>query len=192
MRGILDEERCQLGFTDAVIEHIEPILEKFGFERVEASCRFVVYQSSDVSLDIVHDLLSNEIGIELQRLHPPLERCTFGAVLLSAGESYSFQASTLKRVDAVVGRIAGLLQEYGRKVLIGDVETYQRLSNELKERSKQYTKKFVLGPIRDAAKAAWKKQDFVAVIELYESIEKELTALERRRLIYARSNTHEN
>ena len=89
--------RERLGFSEAVIRHIEPVLAQFGFHRVDTSCYVVAYKSSAVSLEVVHDFLSYDIGIEFRRLYAPSEHCTLGGILASGGENCSFQASTPQR-----------------------------------------------------------------------------------------------
>lgn len=180
--------RERLGFSEAVIRHIEPVLAQFGFHRVDTSCYAVAYQSSAVSLEVVHDFLSYDIGIEFRRLYAPSEHCTLGGILESVGEVCSFQASTPQRIDEVISRIADLFREYGAGALTGDIDTYQRLGAEAETRSEVYTKKVVQEPIRTAAIAAWQRHDYAKVKELYESIAADLTAVEKKRLEYAKSH----
>ncbi|RKX23425.1 MAG: hypothetical protein DRP47_12810 [Candidatus Zixiibacteriota bacterium] len=177
-----------LGFSEAVMRYIEPVLTQFGFRLVDTSCYVVSYQSSAVSLEVVHDLLSYDIGMEFRRLYAPSEHCTLGGILASVGEVCSFQASTPQRIDAVISRIADLLRKYGAGALNGDIDTYQRLVAEAKARSEAYTKKVVQEPIRTAAIDAWQKHDYAKVKELYESIGADLTAVEKKRLEYAKSH----
>ena len=121
------EEREHLGFTEAVRRHIEPVLMPFGFRRTEQSCYVVMYESAKVFLQVIHDPMSYDIGIEFWRLAEPSERCTLGGLLVSAGEYRSFQASTPDRVYTAIGEITDLLRRYGTEALTGDPRTYQRL-----------------------------------------------------------------
>jgi hypothetical protein len=81
-----------------------------------------------------------------------------------------------------------LFREYGAGALTGDIDTYQRLGAEAETRSEVYTKKVVQEPIRTAAIAAWQRHDYAKVKELYESIAADLTAVEKKRLEYAKSH----
>lgn len=181
-------DREHLGFAEAVIRQIEPLLAQFGFRRVDTSCYLVAYHSSTVSLEVIHDLRSYDIGMEFRRVSTPSEHCTLGGMLASVGEVCSFQASTPQRIDAVLSRIGDLLREHGTGVLTGDTGTYQHLVAEAQARSEAYTKKVVQEPIRSAAIDAWQRHDYARVRELYGAILADLTAVEKKRLEYARSH----
>lgn len=181
------DEREQLGFAEAVQRHIEPVLSPIGFRRTEQSCYVVMYESAKVFLQVIHDPMSYCIGIEFWRLAEPSERCTLGGILAFAGEYRNFQASTPDRVNTALEEMADLLQKYGMEVLTGDIRTFQRLVRDSEARSKAYTKEVVQQPIRATAHDAWQKREYAKVRELYESIEADLTPVERKRLEYAKS-----
>jgi hypothetical protein len=183
------EEREHLGFAEAVLRHIEPVLVPLGFGRTEQSCYAVMYESAKVFLQVIHDPMSYGIGIEFWRLAEPSERCTLGGLLASAGEYRSFQSSTPDGVNTAIVEIADLLRRYGTEALTGDPRTYQRLVKDAEARSEAYTKEVVQQPIRTAAHAAWQKRDYAKVRELYESIDADLTPVERKRLDYAKSHS---
>jgi hypothetical protein len=178
------ERRELLGFAEAVVRHIEPLVTSLGFHRTNMSCYAVVYESPIVSLKVVHDRLSYGIGLGFQRIENPSERCSLDDILASDGKYRSFQASTPGRVNMVIAEIADLLRRYGAEALMGDAETYNRLIKEAEARSDVYTKKVVQQPIRIAAEVAWQRQDYTKVREFYESIAEDLTTVEKKRLEY--------
>jgi len=183
------KEREHLGFAEAVLRHIEPVLAPLGFRRTEQSCYVFMYESAKVFLQVIHDPMSYAIGIEFWRLAKPSERCTLGGLLASAGEYRSFQASTPDGVNTAIVEIADLLRRHGRESLTGAPGTYERLVKDIEARSEAYTKEIVQQPIRTAAHAAWQRGDFAKVRELYESIDADLTPVERKRLDYAKSHS---
>jgi len=183
------EGRERLGFAEAVLRHIEPVLVPLGFRRTKQSCYVVMYESENVFLQVIHDPMSYDIGIEFWRLAEPSERCTLGGLLASVGEYRSFQASTPGRVNATIVEIADLLRSCGTESLAGAPGAYQRLVKDAEARSEAYTKEVVQQPIRTAAHAAWQRRDYAKVRELYESIEADLTPVEQKRLDYAKSHS---
>jgi hypothetical protein len=182
------DQREHLGFAEAVIKHIEPLVISFGFHRASISCYAVVYQSPNVSLEVIHDRLSYGIWVEFRRVESPFEECTLGDILASDGKCRCFQASTPDRVNMIIAEIADLLRMFGTDALRGDAETYKRLIKEAEARSEAYTKEVVQQPIRLAAEAAWQRRDYTKARELYESIAEDLTTVEKGRLEYAKSH----
>lgn len=182
------EEREHLGFVEAVLRHIEPVLMPRGFRRTEQSCYVVMYESAMVFLQVIHDPMSYDLGIESWRRAEPSARFTLGGLLASVGEYQGFQASTPDGVNTAVMEIADLLRRYGMEALAGDPKTYQRLVKEAEARSESYTNEVVQEPIRAAAHAAWQRHDYAKVCRLYESIAADLTPVERKRLAYAKSH----
>ncbi len=180
--------RDKLGFVKAVNLYIEPLLVSSGFVRTAATNCLVAYRSPDVVLTVVHDRLSYDVGIEFSRLDDPDLRGTLGGLLAMKGESLGFQASTPERLESVLKRMAGLLEEHGGPVLAGDDEVFRALVADTKIRSEVYTRSVVQKPVRQAADDAWRKREFARVVDLYESIEVDLTAVELSRLQYARSH----
>ena len=81
--------------------------------------------------------------------------------------------------------IAGLLREYGKAVLAGEPMAFDQMAEIRRVRNESLTKEVVQKPIRKAAEAAWQNHDYVAVRDLYASIELDLTPTEKKKLAYA-------
>lgn len=105
----------------AVNLYIEPLLVSYGYIRAAATYYPVEYRSPDVVLTVVDERLSYDVGIEFSRLDDPDLRGTLGGLLAMIGESFGFQASTPERLEAVLKRMANLLEKY-----CGPVLTYRR------------------------------------------------------------------
>ena len=186
------ESRRRLGFIEAVLRHISPILESRGFFCVEATPFAVRFESNDVVLTVSHDRLSFEIAVTLalkceNERASTLSDLPYAIATTSTLGSDFFQASEPAAIDTSVGAIAGILKDYGEGAIGGDREAYKRMRYHAEVRNQLYTKQIVQEPVRAAAEEAWRHHDYVKVRELYGSIEDDLTQVEVGRLRYARS-----
>lgn len=176
-----------LGFASSVHAIVGPILSKYDFAIKYESPLAVGFQSTNVDLSVFRRPYSYEIDIDVchmsHREHFSLQDIIdsqdgIGGVLL--------QASSPARVVQCLTSMAVLLATYGQNILKGDLAAFQHMSLYVKTRDENVTREIVTRPIRDAAESAWKRKDYCKVLELYKSIIQELTAIEERRLEYAR------
>ena len=184
-------KRERLGFAEAVSEYISPVLADRGFTCIEATPYSVKFQSPNVALTVFHDLISYEIDVVYARQADPSQRYDLRNMLDAAGskEPIFFQASTYDRIIEAMKTIADLLRKYGGDVLAGNLASFQRIGETAQDRNAAYTKEVVQKPIRKAAEDAWQKRDYAKVRDLYGPIEADLTAVEKKRLDYARSHS---
>jgi len=188
-----DNARERLGFVKAVAEHIAPVLNDYGFICTESTPCIVKFQSAQVEAAVSHDRLSYEIGASFARKAEPTQRCTLADLLNAAlGPGHKqqtfFQASKADDVAWCVKTIAELLRKYGQAVLSGQRTAYQRIEELSRVQNEAFTKQVVQQPVRLKAEEAWQSHNYAEVQDLYESIEADLTPLEKKRLEYARGN----
>ena len=184
----------RLGFADAVATDIAPLLASRGFARSETTPFSVKFHSPNVGVEIFHDPYSFEIELVFARRAEPSSqlglRDMLDAVLgLGHKETWFFQASTHDRVIACIQAIAQLLRRFGEAVLAGDPMAYQQMEQIARRRNKACTNQIVQRPIRMSAEDAWRNHDYAKVRDLYDSIEADLTPVEKKRLAYARSHS---
>lgn len=181
------KDRRSLGFEEAVRTLLEPVLNRYGFVRVEESSHLVQFESPHVSLALLHQPVSYELDLVVTRKDWPDRHFSLQDVLeaTQGAKPTFFQASSADRVSLCVTLITQLLQEYGDGVLRGDMDAYDRMAKAQDARSQELTNEVVSRPIREAAEAAWKNKDYVQVKRLYESVRGDLTPTEVRRLNYA-------
>jgi hypothetical protein len=182
-----------LAFPKAVMEHLGVWLRRRGFVCLESSAHVVRFRSDKVVLELWHEPLSFELEVQFGRAAKPEEQFSLGDLLdavLGAGhkEEKFFQASDAARVDACVKKIAELLREHAGAVLEGEGAVYERIGQTAQSTSAAYTKQVMNGPVRKAAEEAWRAHDYHKVRDLYDSISSDLTALEQRRLRYAKTH----
>ena len=189
--------RDRLGFADAVREHIAPVLTAQGFTCCEAGPYMARFTSATITLAVSRDPVSYEIEVTFARKADPSRRCNLRDMLELASapgrkDGAFFQASQPERVIECVRTIAGLLREYGKTVLAGEPTAFDRMAEISRLRNEAYTKEVVQKPIRKRAEEAWRNHDYLTVLDLYASIEADLTPIEKKRLEYAESHSAGN
>lgn len=186
--------RERLGFAEAVRHYIAPVLTARCFTCSEATPYVVKFTSPTVVLALSHAPVSYEIQVTLARKAAPSQLYTLRDILdLALGPEHKdqgfFQASERGRVFECVRAIGDILSKYGETVLPGEPAVYERMDETARHRNEAYTKQVVQGPIRKAAEKAWQEHDYAKVRDLYDSIEPDLTPVERKRLEYAKSHS---
>jgi hypothetical protein len=185
-----DNPRERLGFERTVAQYLKPILITCEFICTESTLYLVKFESLRVVTTMSHDRLSYEIEVAFARKAELAQRFTLADVLRAAlgpghDQQKSFQASKAQDVEWCVKTIAGLLERYGQAILEEQPAAYRRVAKIAHAQNNTYTKQVVQKPIRDKAEKAWRNQDYAQVRDIYESIESDLTSLEKRRRIYA-------
>jgi hypothetical protein len=185
--------RAALGFTEVVLATFDFLIKEYGFHCVTTELTFVRYESQFVFVNIYHGRASYVLGFEVGQLVEPgtaEQKFTIGEIidLMSAQKETGFtflQASTRDRVQMLVPRLAELARKYAGDALRGDPLAFERLQDLQSRRSKEYLKEMELHRIRQKADDAWRKKDYTTVVELYKSIDKDLTHLETKKLQYS-------
>jgi hypothetical protein len=189
--------RRQLRFEEAVLAGFD-FLRSHGFKLVETGPTLVRFESRKVFVNIYHGRASYEIGVEVG-LKARSEKYGLDYIVSWAGEtawkaegfgrSTMFQVSSWEGVQRIVPRVAEIVRKYGEPFLGGDARFYGQLDDANRRASAEFTKRQHLAAIRKLADAAWSEKNFSRLYELYQSIEEDLTAIESKRLSYARKQT---
>lgn len=97
-----------------------------------------------------------------------------------------FQVSEEGRLGPFLEKLAEDMRTYGQPALAGDRVFFRRLRAFRSAKSHAYMRDMELRHVRSEAEKAWRKRELDKVIELYSSIENDLTESERSKLDYAR------
>lgn len=195
-RTIPNPARAQLGFTEQVLSAFR-FLTEFDLRCVRAEPTFVRYESSRVFVNIYHDHASYELGVEIGLLvdvrKEKEQAFSIGEIidLMGAREEtgYTFmQASTTERVKQLVPKLAELVRHYAGPALQGNFFTFEQLEEARQGKSDKYLKEIELGRIRSEAEKAWHEKNYSKLVELYSSIQEDLTPTETKKLAYARKH----
>ena len=89
-------------------------------------------------------------------------------------------------MELALDTIAETVRAVAMPLLLLDTSSFAKLDATHLELCEQLIEEFDRAPFRRKADAAWKKKDFVKVVELYESIIDYLSEVELKKLDYAR------
>jgi hypothetical protein len=185
-------ERAKLGFKETVLSSFE-FLSDFHLHPVQKEETFVRYESSEVFVNVFHGRASFELGVEIGRLKQPTEKLTFYDIVAWAGaekaegfgQHVTFQVSSRKGVQEFVPKLALLIKKHATSLLRGDGAEYDSALAIQSNRAEEYAKEVNLKSVRGKAEAARQAKDYAQVVELYDSMRKDLTEVEGKRLAYA-------
>lgn len=197
-------DRWKLRFKEAVLENFK-FLRKYGFRPVRADVTFVRYETSWYSfkrrfyVNVYHARGGYDMGVEIGPKDNDREMVNLPWMLKWAGApefdvyfgpsvtKTAFLAETRDAVQAVVPRMADLVQKYAEPFLKRDAGAFRSL-NEIVEHSNEAWIEKVnrSAPRRHEAALAWEAQDFGRVIDIFETLEDDLTEGERAKLAEAK------
>jgi hypothetical protein len=98
------------------------------------------------------------------------------------GKAASYMASDEEKLRKGLQRLSDYVNMYGHEALSGNVEFYKQIQKNRETLEKTYAAGNRIDNIEELAKAAWEKQDYIEIINLYESISEHLSPLQRKRL----------
>ena len=99
-----------------------------------------------------------------------------------------FKVANETRLGPFVEKLAEDTKAFGQPALAGDPLFFQRLEAFRATVAKEYTRSLRLRTIRSEADKAWRNRKFDKLIDLYTSIENDLTRSEKGKLQYARKH----
>jgi len=189
-------KRRELGFAELVSKYFWYLETEYGYRLGESHDTAVRYQSSLLCVTVHHDRLSYEVDFFVSprssetsvtyALAPILKALAQGNV----GATF-FQASTRSSLEDCVATIADVVHRWCDALLKADKVTLNKVHKAYCEMGEETTSHYVVTPIKEKAHDAWRRRDYEEVIRLCQSIESELTEVERKRLDYARRKTVE-
>ncbi|HLA04390.1 MAG TPA: hypothetical protein VJZ16_00265 [Syntrophales bacterium] len=182
-------------FPEMVEHHFRFLEQELGFIMVEASETFIQYRSQLFFVNIYHGRQSYEVGFEVGRIDEAPLRYGLSALLMVVVPEYNgntfFQARDKKTLQKSVERLAQIVKAHCHYLLMGDLETWKKLENIRQLEKKQLHQNYFVRPTKNEALGAWQRRDYEEVICKYETIETDLTEIERRRLACARKKIKE-
>jgi hypothetical protein len=183
----------RLHFADEVARAFS-FLEDAGFRLVNRDAARLQYKTDKVFVTVEWDPRSGEINVFIGRQPRNDEpRDAFSLRDLLAMQDVRvperrmpFQVSEEGRLGPFLEKLAEDMRKYGQPALAGDRVFFRRLRAFRSAQSHAYMRDMELRRVRSEAEKAWRKRELDRVIELYTSIENDLTESERGKLDYAR------
>jgi hypothetical protein len=98
------------------------------------------------------------------------------------GESASYMASDEEKLENGLRKLSDYVKLYCREALLGNAEFYNNIQKGKEAYEKECAFRNKIGHIEELAKAAWEKQGYIEIINLYEPIAEFLSPLQKKRL----------
>jgi hypothetical protein len=187
--------RASLGFAEAVTSAFKFLVEDLAFRCVRKDVTIVRFESDSVFVNVYHGRISFELNVEIG------ER-TVGGVLpenpftiedilhlvnpKQATNYRPYQVHTFDSVRKFVSELSRLTKEYAIPALKGDRHFFERLNDSRTQKSNAYMKELRLNRTRTEVETAWHQKNYPRVVELYDSMNADLTPAEAKRLAYAK------
>jgi hypothetical protein len=184
-------------FESAVRREFSFLERKYGFRLCEVKqdgyVKSMRYASSDVYVILFYGPAAYEPELSFGRIGVD---DVPGAMSFHAGDLTISKSSAEvdtpnsqgSKIERIVAGFARWLDEYGSDYLNGDQVVFERMAVRRAENIAAWGKEERIGQQKGKAEPAWKEKHYAEVVALLESMEGELTELERSRLAYARKH----
>lgn len=189
-------DRKSLEFPEMVIEHFSFLEQELGYSVVQALDTFVQYRYKVIFVNVYHGRSSYEVGFEIGRSDmSPTRRYHYSVILKAVAPEYKgqvfLQADNKEALRFCIDKIAQIAKTYCQSLFIGDDRTWKALEHAGEVLNEELYQEYTIRPVKNRALEAWQRRDFKEVIRLYESVEKELNDIERKRFFYAKKKIDE-
>jgi len=191
--------RAGLAFRQEALSVFDFLTADYDFTCTRAELNLLTYESESLYVDVYHDPLSYEVGVDLGKLgHDAERKRSFALVELMHLEDP--QKAEDFRCPAVVNpeqmrpalvHLSELLKTHAGRVLRGDSSVLKRARREGARFERERAEKSRLRQVRSRANAAFGEKDYAKAAGLYESIKDELSPAEVRKLEYSNKRTFE-
>jgi hypothetical protein len=179
-----------LGFEPTVRQAFGFLSSKFGFTCSKSTPTSVLYRSASVEVEIILDLRSYEIDVEVKRIGRdrsfPLYRVIELTSPTEAQRWRLVQTSTAARVKEFIPQLASLLQKYGGPTLLGDPKMFAELRSLEESGAMRTTREFQIREARRLAEHEWQSKNYAKLVSILSPIQEELTDSEFARFVYAK------
>ena len=193
-KTIPNPNREEFGFPEAVLQAFG-FLEEKGFHCTQKNITLVRYESPRVFVNIFHGRASYELNAEIGLLTTsPKEKeraFSIGEIVeLTSGQpraAYSPpQSSAPEGVKRFVLQLASTINTYAGPALEGNRSFFEQLSQLRLKNSNTYLTELKMKHLQEEAEKAWRDKDYRRFLKLYEPVQQNLSAADRKKLAYAR------
>lgn len=177
-----------------VVRYEFSYLSSYGFQCVKEEPTFVRYESETTFLNIYHGRSSFEIAAEFGWLkHDSQLYNIYELMRLSdpeEAERYrkrrNYIAIRPETVVTGVKRLSSVIKRYSSPFLNNDSTISAKLAKQQKEIINRFADEILSSQVRPKAEEAFRRKNYAEVVKLYESIESQLSMVERKKLEYCR------
>jgi hypothetical protein len=165
-------------------------LDGAGFRLAHIEPSHLRYESPNSVVSIYWDARSGELeALVGLRSSAGQQQDTYSltdVVGMQGTRTQPAQVADESRLQPFVDQLADDLRHCAQPALAGDRMFFQRLEAFRHANGEALTRDLQLRQVRSAAEVAWRNQDFAKVTELYSSVERDLSEVEKSKLEYAR------
>lgn len=171
-------------------------LESVGYRCIEGTLNQLRYEAARTIVTIEWDSHSGELNLYIglqSRGGGPQDAYSLTDILAMENvdvpeRRMPFQIAEESGLDPFIKKLAEDTQTYAQAALTGDRMFFRRLKAFRNTQAQVYMRDMKISQIRDKAEDAWRERHLDKIINLYTSIEKHLSKLERAKLDYARKH----
>jgi hypothetical protein len=171
-------------FLESVLVHFK-FLEQFGCEFYKIAYGHILYSSRSVDINLYYERISFELYL-IVALKTLNLSCSIDEIIQLRWHSKSSRqykyATSIEMIDKAVAEIALLLERYGKDFITGNIASFKEIDQRKQKQHDIFIQETMLDEIEKKAISAWKDKDYNAVIEIYNSILKHLTPIQRKKL----------
>ena len=191
--------RARLEFRQEALSVFAFLSADYDFSCTHADPNLLTYESETLYVDVYHDPLSYEVGVDLGKLsHDAGRKRSFALVELMRLEdpqkAENFRCPAVVKPDQMrpaLVHLSELLKTYAGRVLRGDSSVLKRARRESARFERERAEKSRLRQVRSRANAAFGEKDYAKAAALYESIKDDLSPAEVRKLEYSNKRAFE-
>jgi hypothetical protein len=185
----------RIGFPEQAEEAFSFLADN-GFRIVDRGATGIQYETGRAFVRIEWEPRSGELNVFLG-VQPskgePSDSFALGDLLgmegVEAGDGkMPFQVADETRLGPFLKRLAEDTRIHAQPALAGDRMYFHRLKAFRDAQGQAFMRDMKLRRVRSEAEKAWQRQELEKVADLYDSIEDDLTEVERGKLAYARKH----
>jgi hypothetical protein len=171
-------------------------LERAGFRLTQSDPARLQYETAQVFVTVEWDTRSGELNVFIG-LQPSIGEAghAFSLTDLLAMEGVNvserrapFQVAEESKLGPFLDKLGEDLQAHARSALSGDRMFFRRLNTFRSAQAQKYMREMELRRVRTEAESAWQNRQLDKIVDLYSSIEDQLTDSEKVKLVYAKRN----
>jgi hypothetical protein len=176
-------------FVRAVRDSVAPGFERLGFTLTRIGPRFLELSSPNYLVRLFQGRKSSTIGMELVRDNEVINLQHLLGI--SKMSSPGMTATTERTLRRCLQWLHDFLFPRFERLFLGDSAEYRNVLDQARANDAHYTHHLIVAPMIRLASEAFREKRYEDVVSILEPLESELTALERRKLTFARKSVAE-
>ena len=178
-------------FAEIATSLMAEYMEELGFRICSRTSDSVGFESSKKRVYILlgRDYYSYEVDGEIRLESSMHEAARFSEIarMLNKPLGLPYPIRDAEKLGVAIGAAGNFVRNELEGVLSGSDEGMGKLLHSVEEFRRVETLRYTISPLRRQAEEAWKRRDFLEIVQAYSQMEDAMNDSERRRLEYAKS-----